>query len=215
MTQAATQPASPPRASPTARPITTEPTAADYLAGALGVSCEDPSVEREAEAVGSLAPPSGVDGVRLRAALPTGDHPVNPGKVERRQRTEQRLARQKPGRQPASLAAPACDPYSTDHKCETREAFSIRYTPSPTVPRRKQDVGSPSDGPKCGAEQRFRWSAWVWSPPPESNRRPHPYHGTTGNRCAERRSPRSRPTVGAEVIGSLPAKLCALFHTMR
>jgi hypothetical protein len=26
-------------------------------------------------------------------------------------------------------------------------------------------------------DQRFRWpSAW-WSPPPESNRRPHPYHG--------------------------------------
>jgi hypothetical protein len=36
------------------------------------------------------------------------------------------------GRQPASLAAPACDPYPTDHKCETREAFSIRYTPRPT-----------------------------------------------------------------------------------
>jgi hypothetical protein len=27
-----------------------------------------------------------------------------------------------------------------------------------------------------------------------SGRRPHPYHGTTGNRCAERRFPRSRPT---------------------
>jgi hypothetical protein len=48
-----------------------------------------------------------------------------------------------------------------------------------------------------------------WSPPPESNRRPHPYHGTTGNRCAERRFPRSRPTVEAKVIGSLPVKLCA------
>ena len=22
-----------------------------------------------------------------------------------------------------------------------------------------------------------RWSALLWSPPPESNRRPHPYHG--------------------------------------
>jgi hypothetical protein len=50
-----------------------------------------------------------------------------------------------------------------------------------------------------------------WSPPPESNRRPHPYHGTTRNRCANRRFPRSRPTVGAEVIGSPSAKLCALF----
>ena len=25
--------------------------------------------------------------------------------------------------------------------------------------------------------QRIRWSEPVWSPPPESNRRPHPYHG--------------------------------------
>ena len=60
-------------------------------------------------------------------------------------------------------------------------------------------------------DQRLRWSAWVWSPPPESNRRPHPYHGTTRNRCADRRIPRSRPTVGAKVIGSLSAQLCALF----
>jgi hypothetical protein len=58
--------------------------------------------------------------------------------------------------------------------------------------------------------QRFCWSEPMWSPPPESNRRPHPYHGTTRNRCAERPFPRSRPTVGAEVIGSLSAKLCAL-----
>jgi hypothetical protein len=52
----------------------------------------------------------------------------------------------------------------------------------------------------------------MWSPPPESNRRPHPYHGTTRNRCADRRFPSSRSTVGAEVIGSLPTKLCALFQ---
>ena len=49
----------------------------------------------------------------------------------------------------------------------------------------------------------------VWSPPPESNRRPHPYHGTTRNRCAEPRFPRSRPTVRAEVMGSPSPKLCA------
>jgi hypothetical protein len=60
-------------------------------------------------------------------------------------------------------------------------------------------------------DQRFRWSGPVWSPPPESNRRPHPYHGTTRNRCANRRFPRSRPTVGAKVIGSLSEKLCVLF----
>jgi hypothetical protein len=63
-------------------------------------------------------------------------------------------------------------------------------------------------------DQRFPWSEPMWSPPPESNRRPHPYHGTTRNRCADRRCPRSRPTVRAEVIGSLPAKLCAHFQDM-
>src|SRR5215212_12199658 len=60
-------------------------------------------------------------------------------------------------------------------------------------------------------DQRLRWSSAWWSPPPESNRRPHPYHGTTRNRCADHRFPRSRPTVVAEVIGSLSAKLCAHF----
>jgi hypothetical protein len=49
-------------------------------------------------------------------------------------------------------------------------------------------------------------SVWAGQPgcraPPESNRRPHPYHGTTRNRCADHRFPRSRPTVEAKVIGS-------------
>ena len=39
----------------------------------------------------------------------------------------------------------------------------------------------------------------------------HPYHGTTRNRCADHRIPRSRPTVGAKVIGSPSVKLCVLF----
>jgi hypothetical protein len=43
--------------------------------------------------------------------------------------------------------------------------------------------------------------------------RAHPYHGTSGNRCADRRFSRSRPTVGVKVIGSLSAKLCVLFKT--
>jgi hypothetical protein len=69
--------------------------------------------------------------------------------------------------------------------------------------------------PERHNDQRFRWSGPVWSPPPESNRRPHPYHGTTGNRCAHRRFPRSRPTVEAKVIGSLSTKLCVLPQAMR
>jgi hypothetical protein len=68
-------------------------------------------------------------------------------------------------------------------------------------------------GPEREDDQRLRWSSAWWSPPPESNRRPHPYHGTTRNRCAEARFPRSRPTVGVKVIGSPSAKLCALFSS--
>jgi hypothetical protein len=82
--------------------------------------------------------------------------------------------------------------------------------------RIQQGMGSP-DGirliERC-EDQRLRWSDPVWSPPPESNRRPHPYHGTTRNRCANRRFPRSRPTVRAKVIGSLQTKLCVQFQTL-
>src|SRR4029453_19288111 len=69
----------------------------------------------------------------------------------------------------------------------------------------------PPSGPEREDDQRLRWSSAWWSPPPESNRRPHPYHGTTRNRCANRRSRRSRPTVGAEGIGSLLSQLCVQF----
>jgi hypothetical protein len=61
-------------------------------------------------------------------------------------------------------------------------------------------------------DQRLRWSAPVWSPPPESNRRPHPYHRTTRNRCAGRPFPRSRPTVMVKVMGSPSAKVCVLLE---
>src|SRR5215213_8522065 len=52
----------------------------------------------------------------------------------------------------------------------------------------------------------FVFSGALWA----DDRRPHPYHGTTGNRCANRRFPSSRPTVAAEVIGSLAPKVCVL-----
>jgi hypothetical protein len=36
----------------------------------------------------------------------------------------------------------------------------------------------PTDAcPDAGINQRFRWSEPMWSPPAESNRRHHPYHG--------------------------------------
>jgi hypothetical protein len=94
----------------------------------------------------------------------------------------------------------------------TREVLSIRHAPVQHHPNAKTTSIARSTGPRRAADQRFRWSAYIWSPPPESNRRPHPYHGTTGNRCADRRFPRSRPTVRAKVMGSPSVKLCAHPH---
>jgi hypothetical protein len=82
-----------------------------------------------------------------------------------------------------------------------------RRTDGQTASRQGKCSPAVKPAPEYGTDQRFRWSEPMWSPPPESNRRPHPYHGTTRNRCANRHFPRSRPTAGAKVIGSLPAKL--------
>jgi hypothetical protein len=52
-------------------------------------------------------------------------------------------------------------------------------------------------------DQRFRWSASWGSPPPESNRRPHPYHGSVTKRRAIPRLRRSTDTVDVTVMGSV------------
>src|SRR5215207_11124949 len=49
------------------------------------------------------------------------------------------------------------------------------------------------------ADQPLRWSSAWWSPPPESNRRPHPYHEPCTHRCAAQRLPRSLATVEAKL----------------
>jgi hypothetical protein len=119
------------------------------------------------------------------------------------------------------------------HQSRGRDVLSSRYATSPE----SSHTGYPttkvpgqqgywrSDGVRarrspfhCGrgrrprlrttTHRRLHWSKPMWSPPPESNRRPHPYHGTTGNRCADRRLRRSHSTVGAEVIGSHSAEVC-------
>jgi hypothetical protein len=97
----------------------------------------------------------------------------------------------------------------------TRGVLSIRHAPIQGTPNAKTTSISSSTASRREADQRFRRSEPMWSPPPESSRRPHPYHGTTGNRCADARFPRSRPTVGAEVIGSPSAKLCVYSLVMR
>jgi hypothetical protein len=110
----------------------------------------------------------------------------------------------------------ARDPGGNDQAAKQRHCSEISTgsqgdPPSPIASQ--QGMGSP-DG-RCLIErddgQRLRWSGPVWSPPPESNRRPHPYHGTTGNRCADRHLRRSPPTVRVKVIGSPSAKGCVHF----
>ena len=74
-------------------------------------------------------------------------------------------------------------------KRQTREVSFTRSAPRSTPPERQEDQRFSSNSAAPEDDQRFHWSALVWSPPPESNRRPHPYHGTTRNRCAEPRFP--------------------------
>jgi hypothetical protein len=65
-------------------------------------------------------------------------------------------------------------------------------------------------------DQAAGWQSTTAGPVgPPAAEWPHPYHGTTRNRCAQRHFRRSRPTVEGKVIGSLPAKLCALLRAMR
>jgi hypothetical protein len=54
-------------------------------------------------------------------------------------------------------------------------------------------------------------SCWVgWWACQDLNLGPHPYQQNAGNRCATRRSRRSRPTVEVEVMCSHRVQLCAL-----
>jgi hypothetical protein len=55
--------------------------------------------------------------------------------------------------------------------------------------------------PETTTKQRLRWSATLWSPPPESNRRHHPYHVSPAHRHAALHLPRSQRTVGGTVMG--------------
>jgi hypothetical protein len=61
------------------------------------------------------------------------------------------------------------------------------------------------------SDQHSRWSGPMWSPPPESNRRPHPYHEPPGT--AVRTvvpAGRLRPS-GPKLSVLFPASLCVLW----
>jgi hypothetical protein len=60
-------------------------------------------------------------------------------------------------------------------------------------------IAAPS-GPEREDDQRLRWSVPMWSPPPESNRRPHPYHVSPAYRHAVLRLRRSCSSVTGTVM---------------
>ena len=61
----------------------------------------------------------------------------------------------------------------------TREVLSIRNALVQHHPNANRSGVARSTSPRCGTDQRFRWSVPIWSPLAESNHRHHPYH-----RCA-------------------------------
>jgi hypothetical protein len=116
------------------------------------------------------------------------------------------------------LTTPCADVGTGLHGLATREASGVSAAGARTTQGVQiglanfwQTTASGSrGGDRLGAGPGL--SCWFGvEPPAGSNRRPHPCHGTTGNRCAERHSRRSCSTVGAEGIGSLPAKVGAHF----
>jgi hypothetical protein len=59
-------------------------------------------------------------------------------------------------------------------------------------------------------EGRFRWSGRWWACQ-DLNLGPHPYQLNAGNRCADRHSCRSRPTVGAQGMRSISVLVCVVW----
>ena len=61
-----------------------------------------------------------------------------------------------------------------------REAFSFRSLADLHESDTNLTPTAARTNPKREDGQRLRWSSAWWSPPPESNRRPHPYHEPPG-----------------------------------
>ena len=125
-------------------------------------------------------------------------------------------------RPPAGRSLPATGPGGgAAHRRGRHHRGEDRHRPDPSGlragwsmnPNGRQGKGSPSFIRPSEVHERRTdrvFAGQRLGAPRRNEPATHPYHGTTRNRCANRRSRRSRPTVGAEVIGSLSAKLCAL-----
>jgi len=70
----------------------------------------------------------------------------------------------------------------------------------PTRPERQDDQHRPFNRPPDTDLTSVNAGQLGVEPPPESNRRPHPYHGSRRHRCAEQRFRRSLATVGRQVM---------------
>jgi hypothetical protein len=88
----------------------------------------------------------------------------------------------------------------------TREGWCKRQEGSPQwpSPNGRDLKRGLDDEPTCPAFGHAGFPCW-WSPPPESNRRPHPYHGSEAKRRAIPRCGSSRDSVHGEVMGSVAA----------
>src|SRR4030095_8226805 len=102
--------------------------------------------------------------------------------------------------QPAmSLSAdPSPDPL---HAMQFRPALAAQVRRvQPAQRLSKEAGGSPPDEALTSI---FAGQGLCGAPPPESNRRPHPYHGSAAKRRANPRCPRSLATVDGEVMCSV------------
>jgi hypothetical protein len=105
-----------------------------------------------------------------------------------------------------AASAPPHRAQATDRKVLVRRLYGVgrcrfhRPHPHPGCSQAGSD-------PKR-SDERLRWPKailWAWE---DLNLRPHPYQLNAGNRCADRRFPRSRLTVGAKVMRSIRAQVC-------
>ena len=85
----------------------------------------------------------------------------------------------------------------------------------PSRVRRGPDVDQERDE-RRRFQDRDALTCWVgWWACQDLNLGPHPYQQNAGNRCANRRFPRWRSTVEAEVMCSHRDQLCVLVVRMR
>jgi hypothetical protein len=126
---------------------------------------------------GSLAAPSAVDGT------PPQRHPHQPAP--------------RPGLPPSPDGWRIGSRSANRHRLRQERGWSEQWRPSRPMNRRSDPIRTGMGlihAARTTANRRLRWSVRVWSPPPESNRRPHPYHRCSGEFTTPCRTSRAHTT---------------------